>query len=147
MPIIRREPFRELMSLREAMDRLFEESYVRPRLGALIGIPQVPIDVYDADDSIVVEASLPGVKPEDVDISVVGEELTIKGEAKTEREVEEEKYFVQERRYGSFSRSVTLPVPVNADQAQARYENGILKITLPKSEAVKPKQIKVKGTT
>ncbi len=149
MAITRWEPFRDLMTLREAMDRLFEESFVSPRTRLMMaaGMVTVPIDMYQTDNEVVVEAAVPGVKPEDIDISVVGDTLTIKGESKTEHKVEEQNYFCQERRFGTFTRTMTLPVPVNPDQAQAKYENGILTLHLPKAEVAKPKQIKVKSGT
>lgn len=148
MAITRWEPFRELMTLREAMDRLFEESFVRPRaMITAAGVGGIPIDVYQTDNEVVVEAAVPGVKPEDIDISVVGDTLTIKGESKAEKEIREENYFYRERRFGTFMRSITLPVPVVAEKAQAKYENGILSLHLPKAEVAKPKQIKVKAAS
>jgi HSP20 family protein len=92
----------------------------------------------------VVKAAVPGVKPEEVDVSIIGDILTIKGEHKEEKEVKEDNYFRKERRYGTFSRSVQIPVPVKTDKAEAVFDNGVLTLTLPKAEAVKPKQIKVK---
>ncbi len=144
--LVKWEPFRELISLREAMDRLFEESFVRP-FGWLapVGAETFAIDMYETDDDIVVKAAIPGVKPEDIDVSISGDVLTIKGEVKEEKEVKEENYIRKERRYGTFCRSVTLPVQVDADKAKAEYENGILTLTLPKAEEVKPKVIKVKA--
>ncbi|HDN79148.1 MAG: Hsp20/alpha crystallin family protein [Chloroflexi bacterium] len=144
--IVRWEPFRELISLREAMDRLFEESFVRP-FGwiAPAGTESFAIDMYETDDEIVVKAAIPGVKPEDIDVSLSGDVLTIKGEVKEGKEIREENYIRRERRYGTFCRSVSLPVQVDVDKAKAEYENGILTLTLPKAEAVKPKVIKVKA--
>jgi HSP20 family protein len=143
--LVRWEPFRELMSLREAMDRLFEESFVRPgRLMPFEG-GAVALDMYQTDDAVVVKASLPGVKPEEIDISVTGDMLTIKGETKSEHEVKEENYFRREMRYGSFSRTVPIPVSVQSDKAEAVFENGVLTLTLPKAEEVKPKAIKVRA--
>ncbi|HEY67840.1 MAG TPA: Hsp20/alpha crystallin family protein [Thermoflexia bacterium] len=145
--MVRWEPFRDLISLREAMDRLFEESFVRPRTGWLapLGAETLAVDMYETDDAIVVKTAIPGVKPEDVDVSIAGDTLTIKGETKAEEEVKEENYIRRERRYGSFCRSLTLPVPVVADDAEAEFENGILTLTLPKAEEVRPKTIKVKA--
>ena len=145
--LVRWEPFRDLISLREAMDRLFEESFVQPRAGwpTLVGAGTLAVDVYETDDAVVVKSSIPAVKPEDVDVSITGDTLTIKGETKTEEEVKEENYIRRERRYGSFCRSLTIPLPVVADKAQAEFENGVLTLTLPKAEEVKPKAIKVKA--
>lgn len=144
--LVRWEPFRELISLREAMDRLFEESFVRP-FGwlATTGAETLAIDMYETDNDIVVKAAIPGVKPEDIDVTISGDVLTIKGEVKEEKEVKEESYIRKERRYGTFCRSVTLPIEVDVDKAKAEYENGILTLTLPKAEAAKPKVIKVKA--
>ena len=147
--LIRRDPFREMVSLRDAMDRLFEESFVRPfgRWPWSEGEGQtLALDMYETGDDLVVEASLPGIKPEDVDISIVGNTLSIKGEVKHEEEKEEEgKYHFRERRYGAFQRVVTLPSDVKVDAAEAVFEHGVLKLTLPKSEAVKPRKITIKS--
>jgi HSP20 family protein len=145
--IVRWEPFRELVSLREAMDRLFEESFVRPGGGRLApaGMEIPAVDVYQTDDAVVVKSAIPGIKPEDIDISITGDTLTIKGETKVEEEVNEENYIRRERRYGSFCRSLALPLPVVTDKAAAEFENGVLTLTLPKAEEVKPKAIKIKA--
>ena len=144
--LVRWEPFRELISLREAMDRLFEESFVRPWGDWLVpfGAETLAVDMYETDDEVVVKASLPGVKPEEIDISITGNTLTIKGETKAEEEVKEKNYIRRERRYGAFSRSLALPTEVEADKAEAVFENGVLTLILPKAEEVKPKSIKVK---
>ncbi len=144
--IIRWDPFREVTSLRDAMDRLFEDSFVRPsRFWPEIGSGDLAIDMYQTADDVVVKASIPGMKPEEVDISIAGDILTIKGEHKEEKETKEQDYFVKERHYGSFNRSLTIPVAVKTDKAKAVFENGVLTLTLPKAEEVKPKQIKIKA--
>lgn len=147
MALQRWDPFKEVMTLRNAMDKLFEESFVRPSSLWLDfdGGRTIPIDMYQTDNDIVVKASLPGFKPEEVDISITGDTLTIKGEHKEEKEARDEDYFCRERYYGAFSRSVTLPVEVKAEKAEATFENGVLTLTLPKSEEARPKQIKVKA--
>lgn len=144
--LVRWEPFRELMSLREAMDRLFEESFVRPResLLAPFGAGTLSVDVYETPEEVVVKTALPGVDPEDIDVSVIGDTLTIKGESKVEEEVKGANYIRRERRYGSFSRSLSLPTSVVADKASADFSKGILTLRLPKAEEVKPKRIKIK---
>jgi HSP20 family protein len=144
--IVRWEPFRDLISLREAMDRLFEESFIRPRAGWLapLGAEALVVDVYETDQDVVVKSSVPGVKPEDIDITITGDTLTIKGETKAKEKVERANYIRQERRYGAFSRSLTLPTTIVAEKAKAEFENGVLTLTLPKAEEVKPKTIKVK---
>ena len=144
--IIRWEPFNEAVSLRDAMDRLFEESFITPRFFAPLRegvMGTLPLDVVENENEVVVKASVPGLKPEDIDITVVGETLTIKGQTKTEKKEEKSNYLLQERRFGSFQRAITLPVDVQSDKAQAEFDNGVLTLTLPKAEAVKPKQIKV----
>jgi HSP20 family protein len=144
MAIERWDPFREAISLRDAMNTLFQESFVRPgNLSATNGHSTLPLDVSETEDAFVVKASLPGIKPDDVQITVQGDMLTIRGESKEEEEKKDERWHVRERRFGSFQRSVSLPTPVNSDAAQARYEHGVLTLTLPKSEAAKPRQIKI----
>ena len=144
MSIRRWEPFGDLVSLREAMDRLFEDSLVRPsRLFAEAWAEGLAVDMYQTDNDVVIKASLPGVKQEEVDITITGDTLTIKGETKAEEEVKRENYFRQERRYGAFSRSVSIPVPVRGDKAEATFRDGVLTITLPKAEEVKPKRISI----
>ena len=147
--LVRWEPFRDLVSLREAMDRLVEDSFVRPSLGWPVpaGPGTLAVDVYETDDDVIVKSAVPGVKPEDIDISLTGDTLTIKGETKFEEEVKEENFVRREMRYGSFARTVTVPVPVVADKADAEFEDGMLTLTLPKAEETKPKTIKIKGGT
>ena len=145
MTMQRWEPFKDMMTLRNAMDRLFDDSIVRPSVLLSGQETALPLDVYQTANEVVVKASLPGYKPEEVDISITGDTLTIKGEHKEEKETKEEDYWLQERRYGSFSRSVTIPVEFKSDKAEANFEDGVLTLTLPKAEAVKPKQIKVKA--
>lgn len=145
--LVRWEPVRDLVSLREAMDRLVEESFVRPGVGRLPPSDTVslPLDMYETDDAVVVKSAIPGVKPEDIDISITGDVLTIKGETKVEEELKEENYVRRECRYGAFSRSVSIPVDVVTDKAEAEFVDGVLKLTLPKAEEVKPKTIRVKA--
>jgi HSP20 family protein len=145
--LIRWDPFREAVSLRDAMDRLLEDSFVRPRgeWPTLASREQsLALDVYETDENLVVEASMPGTKPEEVDISVVGNTLTIKAEREEQREKKEEgRYYFRERRYGAFQRSIGLPVDVDADKAEATFKDGVLKLSLPKAEEAKPKRIQV----
>jgi HSP20 family protein len=129
------------------MDRLFEESVVRPSSGELTRRTggTLAVDMYETDEAVVVKSATPGVDPKDIDISITGDTLTIKGETRVDEEVEEENYVYRERRYGSFARSLTIPVPIQADEAEADFEDGILTLTLPKAEEVKPKAIEVKA--
>ena len=145
--LVRWEPFRDLVSLREAMDRLFEESFVHPSQGrlALAREGALAVDMYETDDAVVVKSAIPGIKAEDIDISIVGDTLTIKGETKAEEEVNQENYIRRERRYGAFCRTVPLPLPVVPDKADAEFENGVLTLTLPKAEEVKPQAIKIRA--
>jgi len=138
-------PFPEL----EEMERRFEDIFGRSLLPAWRRLPLeergwVPsIDVFEKEDKYVVKAELPGMKEEDIDVSVVGDTLTIKGERKAESEVKEEDYHCCERSYGSFFRSISLPSKVDAENIAASYEGGILEISLPKAAEVKPKKIAV----
>ena len=142
--LIRGEPAREMMSLRDAMDRLFDDAFTRP-LSYGDGWSAPAIDMFQTDDEIVVKAALPGIKADEVQINVTGEVLTLKGEVNQNQEMEEKAWHIREQRFGSFERSIALPTDVVADKAQADFENGILTITLPKAEEVKPKSITVKA--
>ena len=143
--LIRWEPAREMMSLRDAMDRLFDDAFTRP-LRFYDGHWSIPtVDMYQIDNEVVVKAAIPGVKTDDVQINVTGEMLTIKGETKEKEEVKEKAYHLREQRWGSFERIVALPTDVTADKAKAEFENGILPITLPKAEEVHPKSITIKA--
>ena len=142
--LIRWEPAREMMTLREAMDRLFDEAFTRPfSLGPAWQAPA--IDMYQTDDEIIVRAALPGMKADDVQIAITGDMLTIKGEFKENEEVKEKAYHLREQRYGAFERRVMLPTAVVADKTNAEFEDGILTITLPKADEVRPKKITVKA--
>ena len=142
--LIRWEPAREMMTLREAMDRLFDDAFTRPLSlsGNNWSIPAV--DMYQTDNEVVVKAALPGIKADEVQINVTGEILTLKGETKQENETKEKAYHIREQRWGTFERSIVLPTEVVADKAKADFENGVLTITLPKAEEVKPKTISIK---
>jgi len=144
--IERWDPFREAVSLRDAMNTLLQESFVRPGgFSAPNAHATLPLDVSETEEAFVVKASLPGIKPEDVQITVQGDTLTIRGESNAEEEKKGEHWHLRERRFGTFQRSVSLATPVNSDRAEARYEHGVLTLTLPKSEAAKPRQIKIGG--
>jgi len=142
--LIRWEPAREMMSLRDAMDRLFDDAFTRP-LSIRDGWSVPAIDMFQTDDEIVVKAALPGIKAEEVQINVTGEVLTLKGEVQQNQEMKEKAWHIREQRLGSFERSIALPTDVVADKAKADFENGILTITLPKAEKVKPKAIAIKA--
>jgi HSP20 family protein len=137
----------DLVSFRDAMDRLFDESLIKPRWGwiAPMSAANLAIDMFETKDEVVVKAALPGVKPEEVEVTITGNTLTISGESKEENEVKEKDYLRQERRYGSFTRTVSLPDGLKADKADASFQNGVLTLKIPKSEEVKPKTIQVKA--
>lgn len=143
--IVRWDAARDMMSLREAMDRLFEESFLRPGTFGLGEAPgaMLPVDVYETDADVVVKAAVPGVKPEDIDVTVTGDLLTIKGEFKSEEKTEKRSYVRQERRMGSFARQIGLPTGVDSNKAKATFENGVLTLVLPKAETARAKSIKV----
>ena len=147
MTVTRWTPWREMMTVREAMDRLFEESFVRPRQRWGEGAPErtfrLPLDVYTTPEEIVIVASLPGLTPDEVDIIIEGDTLTIRGELRPP--LENVEYLFQERLCGAFSRTLTLNVPVEAGKAEAVFENGVLMLTLPKAEETRPRVIKVKS--
>jgi HSP20 family protein len=142
--LTRWEPVREMMTLREAMDRLFDDAFTRPI--SMSGGSVVPaIDLYQNADEVVVKATLPGLKAEDIQISVTADVLTLHGEFKEESEQNEKTYHLRENRYGAFERQVMLPIDVQSDKAKADFVNGILTIVLPKADTVKPKTISIKA--
>lgn len=142
--ITRYDPFRDVLSLRDAMDRLFQESFVRPTNGWTASAP-APVDLHEDEHSYVLEVALPGWKPEDVNITFQDGTLTLSGQHSQETEPEKngKTWHLRERKMGSFSRSFTFPTAVDADKAKASYENGVLTLTMPKAESAKPRQIKI----
>lgn len=144
MPIERWEPFREGTSLREAMDRLFQDSFIWPRRpGGAEAQGWFPLDLVDRADHLEVRAEIPGLKPEEITVDVRGDVVTIRGEHKAETERKEDNWLIRERQSGSFSRSMRLPSLVDSDKSQARYQDGVLTLTLPKKEESKSRQVKV----
>ncbi len=145
--LTRYDPFPEMISLRQAMNSLLEDSVISPlRWRSLDGEALSPaLDVHQTPDELVVTASLPGLKPEDIDITITGQTLHIKGEFKADEKVERDQYLYRERRFGSFSRQLQLPVRVQGDRAEATFENGVLTLRVPKAEEVKPRQIQIKA--
>ncbi|MFA5183339.1 MAG: Hsp20/alpha crystallin family protein [Syntrophales bacterium] len=124
------------------------EDFFGPRRSGLIpweGEWTLAMDVAETAEQVVVKAEVPGIDPKDINISLQGDVLTVKGEKKSEREEKKESYHLVERSYGAFSRSVALPAAVDADKVEAKYEKGVLTITCPKKETVKPKQIETKA--
>lgn len=142
--LTRWDPFRDVVTLREAMDRMFEDSYSPQRRVVPDGGQRkfrLPIDAYVTAEEIVIQANMPGVKPEDVEITLEGDTLTIKGQRPAP--LENVNYVLQERTSGEFQRTLTINVPVDANKAEAKFENGLLTLTIPKSEAARPKTIQV----
>ncbi len=140
------DPQRNMMSLRTAMDRLFEDSFVHPFTNwpfAQEGANMLPVDMSETDSEIVVKAAVPGVKPEELDVSVSGDLLTIKGETKEDREEKEANFHYREWKYGSFQRSLTLPASVDVDKATAEFTNGVLLLKLPKVAEAKQTRLQV----
>lgn len=146
--VTRWNPRREFVSMRDAMERLFDESMVQPNWTALARRPdmgngawRLPLDVYGTPAEFVITASVPGVNPESVEITFEGDVLTLRGEFPDA--LENVEYLMRERRHGRFSRSLSFNVPVNPDAIEASFEHGVLTVTVPKAEEVKPKTIKV----
>lgn len=142
--VTRREPINEMMTLREAMDQLVDDAFTRPR--SVSGVSVIPaIDLYQTADHIVLKADLPGLKVDDVQISVRSGTLTLRGEFKHENNQTQPTYHILERRTGAFERSVILPADVQTEKAKADFVDGVLTITLPKVESLKSKTIMVKS--
>ena len=142
--MVRWDPFSDL---RTTMDRLFDEGFSRPWrfLNTQEYEASFPVEIAETDDAVEVKASMPGVRPEEVDITVANDILTIKAEHREQTEDKKREYYRREIRYGGFHRALSLPVGVDADKAEARFEHGMLYLRLPKAEALRPKQIKVGG--
>jgi HSP20 family protein len=143
--LVRWDPFSEFRGLRRAMDRGVFEFYGPTVWRNAETSLTFPVDLSETDGQVVVKAALPGIQPEDVDISVIDGVLTIKGETKSEEKSEAENYHRREIRYGAFSRAITLPTEVDDARAEAEFRDGVLTVTLPKAEEARPKQIKVKA--
>ena len=141
--LTRWDPFQEMLNLRRTVDRLFDNAS-QDHDWAQSTPWGLAVDVVENKDDFIVKASVPGINPDDLDISYVDDTLTIKGEIKSENEVKENQYHLRERRYGTFSRSVTLPTKIKGDAIEASYQNGVITLRLPKAEEVKPKRIAIK---
>jgi HSP20 family protein len=150
MAIVRWEPFRDLVTVQDRMNRIFDEAFRGVRGGseedwALGGNWAPAVDIFEDRDNIVLKAELPGIDPKDVDVRVENNVLSLRGERKFESEVQRDKYHRVERAYGSFSRSFTLPSVVDTDKIKAECKDGVLRVTLPQKEEAKPKQISISG--
>jgi HSP20 family protein len=146
MAIVRWNPTRDLMQMREEMDRLFTQFFRRgdgEEANWTQGLWAPPVDIYETDDAFVLKAELPGFRKEDVTIEMQENRLIIRGERKREEEVKEDQYHRLERAYGRFERAFWLPTTVDAEKIQATFKDGVLELRLPKSEAAKPKRIAI----
>ncbi len=140
------DPFRDLEAIQNEMNKMFNSSLVRwvdRDVGLLEGAWSPAIDIYDSKDNVMVKADIPGMKKDEIEVSVHGDTLIIKGEKKQEKEVKEKDYVRTERFYGSFNRAISLPAAVDASKVNATYKNGVLELVLPKKEESKPKQLKI----
>ena len=145
MALVPWKPFDELTSFRREMDRLWDRFFSeRPALDMLEKGWEPTMDITETKSDLIVKAELPGIDPKEIDISLTGDTLTIKGEKQQEKEEKEENYYRIERSYGIFSRTIKLPMSVQNDKIKASYQHGVLKITLPKSEEAKQKLVKIK---
>lgn len=145
MTLTRWQPLSELRSLRTAMERLFEEGIREPARLLPRWSWATPIDMYETDTEVVIRASLPGVKPEDVDITAGVDTVTLRAEVKRDEAIKSERYVCQEIEYGQIVRTVPLPMAVRAGEAEAHFENGMLVLKLPKAEEAKIKHIPIKA--
>jgi HSP20 family protein len=139
------EPFGSVLPLRDAIDQLFRESFVTPLAHLAQTTSSMPVDVYELDDDVVVKASVPGLTPDELTVDVEQQSVTLHGKPKTE-ENSGMRPLLQERRIGSFTRTFTLPVPVEADKVQAELSDGVLSLIVPKSEAIKPRKITIQSS-
>ncbi|HEX2883485.1 MAG TPA: Hsp20/alpha crystallin family protein [Candidatus Limnocylindria bacterium] len=144
--LTRWNPVGEVLSLKQAMDRLFEDSFVSPTGWTTLSNGQAMplVDVYELGDEVVVTAAMPGIRQEDVEVTLSGQTLTLKGEFKADENVTRDQIVYQERRYGAFHRQIPLPVRVDGDNVEATYEQGILTLRIPKAAEVRPRHIEIK---
>ena len=148
MTLIRRPSiFDDFLTMRRAVDRLYDEKMYRPLDAEQNDARAMPLDIYADKDSVVIEAALPGVKPDDVHVSVLGDRLTLTATSAAERTEDENGFMYREVRRGRFARTVTLPSGLRTDEAVASFENGMLRLSIPKAEQAKPRQIPVATTT
>jgi HSP20 family protein len=141
--LTRWDPFRELATLQDRMNRLFQDSYAGREEELTSSAFAPPVDIYEDEHNLILKLEVPGIEEKDVDIRLENNTLVVRGERKIEKEEKEENFHRVERRYGSFSRAFTLPNTVDSDSAKANYDKGVLKITFAKKAEAKPKQIKI----
>ncbi len=146
MSIVRWDPFEEVGTLRRAMDRLLDEFFAAPRRarGAEAGATWAPpVDLYETDGEVVVRATVPAIDPKTIDVSVTSDTITIRGEPRAGEAEKDRTYHIREIPSGAFARTLDLPAEVNGQEATATYRDGILSVTIPKSERVRPTSVKV----
>jgi HSP20 family protein len=148
MGVVKWDPFRDLLSIQDRMNRLFEATLSRSRTeeGMSASTWAPPVDIYETSDRIVLKADLAGLSREDIDIRVQNTTLTLRGERRFTKDVQEENYLRLERAYGPFERTFTLPATVRADDIQASFKDGVLEVSIPKAEGDKPRRIRIEGT-
>ena len=147
MTIARFTPLTDVVSLREAMDRLFEDSFIRPNGWAPNGQQlAVPVDLWETKDAYHLRADLPGLAPDDIEINVTADTVTISGQTKPGTDVTNEGWLRQERLFGKFKRSFTVPMQIDPSKVEAKFTNGVLELVLPKAENQKPRTIKINAT-
>ena len=146
MNVVKYDPFRDLRSLQDERNRLFSGTFSRGNQDEVLrGAWSPQVDIFENKNEIVIEAELPGMKAEDVNISIENNILTLHGERKFEKKDEQDNFHRVERSYGSFTRSFTLPPTVSSENANAEFENGVLRLTLAKREEAKPRRIEIKA--
>jgi len=148
MAVTRWDPLPDMMSLRQAMDRLMEDALVRPRMWAsgMDGGSMLPVDLYETGDELVMIASMPGMKPEEIEITIQGDTLRIQGESKQE-EIKDAQFHRRERHMGRFFREISLPMMVQADKVKAHFDGGMLTLHMPKAEAAKTRKVPIEGSS
>jgi HSP20 family protein len=145
--LVRWDPFRDLVSIEDELNRLFGRTFagVESTRPSATGTWMPSMDVFETEGEIVAKVELPGIEPGDVDVSVEDSRLTVSGRREFSSEVKEEQYHRVERRYGAFTRAITLPQTVDTEKVEAHFDNGVLTIEVPKVEKAKPKKIQVKA--
>ena len=145
MAVVKWEPIRDLIAIKERMNRIFEESIARSRgkkdFEGMAWSP--PVDIYEHDDCIILMAELPGLTKSDINVEIQKDTLILKGVRKRKKESQNENYLLLERSFGTFTRIFNLPKPVQEDAIQANYKNGILELVLPKAKQKKPRKIRI----
>jgi HSP20 family protein len=143
--VTRFDPIRDMITMRQAVDRMLDDAFTRGSESRGTGAWLLPMDAYITDDAIIIQADVPGLSPDELEITLEGDTLTIRGEIKRP-EADNRKYVLLERPTGRFERTLTINTPIEHDNVEATFKDGVLKLTMPKAEAVKPRQITVKSS-